>query len=192
MLLAEEIKEYFAQFFSYLACTPLLGRGSSARGQHYRMIEGQQNHRGSQYAHNQHPGILIGCPAVLARIRIVLNQVTSHIYQTACCHNFGNIVEGALPSNISRLLFLVQFAHVNAIAGNVVGGTAKSDDSQKRNGNDKEIGQAQRECHSAKGNTRHELRCHYPKLLRAEEFKERTPKRFECVGQENEGGPEGD
>ena len=45
----------------------------------------------------------------------VLYQFACQIDQTTRCHEFSQIVEGALPTDILRLSLLVQFLHVQVI-----------------------------------------------------------------------------
>ena len=46
----------------------------------------------------------------------------------------------------------------------------------------KKFGKPSEDATVPKGDTRQKLRCYHSKLLCAEEFKERTPQRFERVG----------
>ena len=105
----------------------------------------------------------------------MLDELARAEHQTARRHDFGNIIECALPADVGRLLPFVQLAHIHAVAGDVVRGAAETDDGEEGDGNGEEIGQAQGERHQPEGDARDHLREHHPKLLGLEQFEERAP-----------------
>ena len=74
---------------------------------------------------------------------IALDGIAGKVDQSACSDNLGNVIKRSLPADVFGLLLLGKFAHVYTIAGNVVCGTAESDDSQQGYGYTEEVGQVQ-------------------------------------------------
>ena len=132
----------------------------------------------------------IGVKLVVADRLEMPDQLSGQVHQSARGHYLRDVVEGPLPADVGRLLLLVQFTHVDTVAGNVVCGSAETDDAQQRDGDDEELRQTQGKRYAAKGDTRHQLSGNNPKLLGAKQFEERTPQRFQRVGQQDEGSPQ--
>ena len=158
------------------------------------MVDAQQHHHHRQNHHDYHPRIAVGQKCGLRRCapcRKTVDEVAREVHKAAGHHYFGDIVEGALPTDIFALLGIGKGSHIHAVAGYIVGGAAESHDGKESDGHREEVGQHQREGHEPESHSGDDLGGDHIKFSGLEQLEEGAPERLEGPGEKDKRRPEG-
>ena len=151
-------------------------------GQDEVVVGAEEQHGGGEDEHDHHPRLADA---------EVFDEDAGQIDQPARGNYLGNVVEGSLPTNPSGLFVVGERRHIDTVGGNVVGGTAQGDNGKHGYADGEERGQLQGERHAGEHESCDDLRQHDKVFLGFVDFEERAPQGFECPGQHDDAGPEG-
>lgn len=147
------------------------------------MIKPQKQHRGKEDEQNNHPSPLGSTQHTSFDIHF--NKIAGQIHQPSRRQNLGYVIECTLPSDKLGLFFIGQFTHVHAVAGNIVSGPTEGNNGQQSNGYAEEMRKVQRKSYQPEGDSRNQLGRNNKEFLRAEQFQEGTPQRFQRPWKKN-------
>ena len=116
-------------------------------------------------------------------IRIDGLQIACQRHQGTIAKDNSQSVEGVADANEPRLLMLVEFQHIIAIGGNIVGGTGKGHQEEAEHGALKpEVG-VQGEGDACQRRAQQQLHGEYPPAFGLTQVDKRTPEGFDNPGQ---------
>ena len=158
------------------------------------MVYCQQYHHGSHYQHYTHPSLdsclMTHCIRGTGHSAEVFQQPPSQPYQTAGCHNLGDVIESSLPADVLCLFLFIQLGHVHAVRSHIVRSAAESDNRQQKNGKSKKERKVQCKGDQCEPRSRNQLRQYDEEFLRLEHLEKRTPKKLQCPGKHYQRGPQ--
>ena len=186
MTFLKEIPDYALQLLQRFARRLGFGSRSTARRQHTPMVYCQQYHHGSHYQYYTHPSLdsclMTHCIRGTGHSAEVFQQPPSQPYQTAGCHNLGDVIESSLPADVLCLFLLIQLGHVHSVRSHIVRSAAESDNRQQKNGKSKKERKIQCKGDQCEPRSRNQLRQHHEEFLRLEHLEKRTPKKLQRPG----------
>ena len=139
---AEEVDEYIAQvdhsllevgFFGCVLCL--------FRRHEFSVVQTEHNHYHANHCHDDSPShyssvvlcCSCGCSAESGEVtRVVVDEHTGKVNQTAGSGNFCDVIERTLPADIASLVVFRQRSHVNAVGSYVVCSAAEGDNCEQR------------------------------------------------------------